>query len=66
MSIVKFKIKNSISSTNNTNIKNNAINLKMIEKRFIFFSKLELTSILNHEGVHSKLSALILPTLSCL
>ena len=47
MSIVKFEIKNYISSTNNTNIKNNAINLKMIEKKFIFFSKLELTSILN-------------------
>ena len=47
MSIVKFKIKSSISSTNNTNIKSNAVNLKMIEKKFIFFSKLELTSILN-------------------
>ena len=47
MSIVKLKIKNSISSTNITNIKNNAINFKMIEKKFIFFSKLELTSILN-------------------
>ena len=47
MNIVKFEIKNSISSANNTNIKNNAINFKMIEKKFIFFSKLELTSILN-------------------
>ena len=47
MSIVKFEIKNSISSTNYINIKNNAINLKIIEKKFIFFSKLELTSILN-------------------
>ena len=47
MSIVKFEIKNSISSTNNKNIKNNAINLKIIENKFIFFSKLELTSILN-------------------
>ena len=47
MSIVKFEIKNSIPSTNNTKIKNNAINLKMIEKKFIFFSKLELTAILN-------------------
>ena len=47
MSIVKFEIKNSISSTKITNIKNNAINFKMIEKKFIFFSKLELTSILN-------------------
>ena len=47
MSIVKFKIKSCISSTRNRNIKNNAVNLKMIEKKFIFFSKLELTSILN-------------------
>ena len=47
MSIVKFEIKNSISTANNTNIRNNSVNLKMIEKKFIFFSKLELTSILN-------------------
>ena len=47
MNIVKFKIKNSISSTNKINIKNNTINLKKIEKKYIFFSKLELTSILN-------------------
>ena len=47
MNIVKFEIKSSITSTNNTNIRNNTINLKKIDKKFIFFSKLELTSILN-------------------
>ena len=43
MNIVKLEIKNSIDSSNNTNIKN----IKNIEKKFIFFSKLELSSILN-------------------
>ena len=43
MNIVKLEIKNSIASSNNTNIKN----IKNIEKKFIFFSKLELSSILN-------------------
>ena len=47
MNIVKFKIKSSISSTNKTNIKNYTLNLKKIEKKYIFFSKLELTSILS-------------------
>ena len=47
MNIVKLKIKSFISSTKNTTIVNNTINLKKIEKKFIFFSKLELTSILN-------------------
>ena len=47
MNIVKFEIKSSISSTNKTNIKNNTLNLKKIEKKYIFFSKLELTSILS-------------------
>ena len=47
MNIVKFKIKSSFSSTNKTNIKNNTLNLKKIEKKYIFFSKLELTSILS-------------------
>ncbi len=47
MNIVKLEIKDSITSTNNINIKNNTIYLKKIEKKFIFFSKLELTSILN-------------------
>ena len=43
MNIVKLEIKNSINSSSNTNIKN----FKNIEKKFIFFSKLELSSILN-------------------
>ncbi len=47
MNIVKFEIKSSITSTNKTNIKNNSKNFKKIEKKFIFFSKLELSSILN-------------------
>ena len=47
MNIVKFKIKSSFSSTNKTNIKNNTLNLKKIEKKYIFFSKFELTSILS-------------------
>ena len=47
MNIVKFEIKSSFSSTNKTNIKNNTLNLKKIEKKYIFFSKFELTSILS-------------------
>ena len=47
MNIVKFKIKSSISSANKTNIKNNTLNLKKIEKKYIFFSKSELTCILS-------------------
>ena len=47
MNIVKFEIKNTITSTNKTIIENKTINLKKFEKKFIFFSKLELTSILN-------------------
>ncbi len=47
MKIFKLEIKNSITSNNIPNIKNNTINIKKAEKRFIFFSKLELTSILN-------------------
>ena len=46
MNIVKLEIKNSIDSSSNANIKN-TINIKNIEKKFIFFSKLELSSILN-------------------
>ena len=47
MNIVKFEIKSSITSTNKTKIKDNTVNLKKFEKKFIFFSKIELTSILN-------------------
>ena len=47
MNIFKLEINNTNTSTNNTFIKNNTINIKKTEKKFIFFSKLELTSILN-------------------
>ena len=46
MNIVKLEIKSSINPSSNATIKNN-INIKNIEKKFIFFSKLELSSILN-------------------
>ena len=46
MNIVKLEIKNSINPSSNATIKN-TINIKNIEKKFIFFSKLELSSILN-------------------
>ena len=47
MNIVKFEIKSLITSTNKTKINDNTVKLKKFEKKFIFFSKLELTSILN-------------------
>ena len=46
MNIVKLEIKSSINPSSNATIKN-TINIKNIEKKFIFFSKLELSSILN-------------------
>ena len=46
MNIFKFE-KNSIKEANNFNIVNYTSNLKKIEKKLIFFSKIELTSILN-------------------
>ena len=46
MNIVKLEIKSSINPSSNASIKN-TINIKNIEKKFIFFSKLELSSILN-------------------
>ena len=46
MNILKFEKKGFITSINN-NIKNPISNLKQIEKKFIFFSKIELSSILN-------------------
>ena len=46
MNIVKLEIKNFINPSSNATIKN-TINIKNIEKKFIFFSKLELSSILN-------------------
>ena len=47
MNIVKFEIKNSITSSSSINVNSNTINIKNIEKKIIFFSKLELSSILN-------------------
>ena len=46
MNILKFEKKCFITSINN-NIENPISNLKKIEKKFIFFSKIELSSILN-------------------
>ena len=43
MNIVKFEIKSSTTLTNKAKIKDNTVNIK----KFIFFSKIELTSILN-------------------
>ena len=47
MNILKFKKKNLSSSINNTNVQSHVLNIKKIEKNLIFFSKTELTSILN-------------------
>ena len=47
MNIFKLEINNTNTSNNNTFVRNNTINIKKTEKKFIFFSKLELTSILN-------------------
>ena len=46
MNILKFEKKGFMTSINN-NIENPISNLKKIEKKFIFFSKIELSSILN-------------------
>ena len=47
MNILKFKKKEIISSLNNINFNDSYLNIKTIEKNFISFSKIELTSILN-------------------
>ena len=47
MNILKFKKKAIISSLNIINFKDSYLNIKTIEKNFISFSKIELTSILN-------------------
>ena len=47
MNIVKLEIKNSIASTKCLKLCNNTLNIKNIEKKIIFFSKLELSLILN-------------------
>ena len=46
MNIFKFE-KKSIKTAKNHNIVNNTSNFKKIDKKLIFFSKIELTSILN-------------------
>ena len=45
MNIFKFEKKSFVTPT--TGIKSDNVNIKRIEKNFIFFSKFELTSILN-------------------
>ena len=47
MNIVKLEKKNFTASSNSINKYNNKINIRNIEKKIIFFSKLELSSILN-------------------
>lgn len=47
MNIVKFEKKNHIGLVNKTNINDIAINIKKIEKNLVFFSKIELSLILN-------------------
>ena len=47
MNIVKFEKKSFINSTNSTTIKTDTIKIKGIEKKNVFFSKTELTSILS-------------------
>jgi len=47
MNIVKLEKKLSIASYNSIKTCNNTFDIKNIEKKIIFFSKLELTSILN-------------------
>ena len=47
MNIVKFEKKSFFKPPKNTNKKYDNVNIRKIEKNFIFFSKFELTSILN-------------------
>ena len=47
MNIVKFEKKNYIGLVNKTNINDTAISIKKIEKKSVFFSKIELSLILN-------------------
>ena len=47
MNIIKFEKNKFITSVNNRNLKNTPFNIKKIEKKFVFFSKKELSSILN-------------------
>ena len=47
MNIVKFEKKNYIGLVNKTNINDTAISIKKFEKKLVFFSKIELSLILN-------------------
>ena len=47
MNILKFEKKSYITSVNKKNLQNLPSNIKRIEKKFIFFSKIELSLILN-------------------
>ena len=47
MNIFKLKTKSSIASSNNISVGKPSVIFKRIEKKIVFFSKLELTSILN-------------------
>ncbi len=47
MNILKFEKKNYIGLVKKTNININNINIKKIEKKLVFFSKIELSLILN-------------------
>ena len=47
MNILKFEKKNFINSVKNQNFRNYTFNKKKVEKNFVFFSKKELSSILN-------------------
>ena len=47
MNIIKLEKYNSISSSKSIRMYDNTINFKNVEKKIIFFSKLELSSILN-------------------
>ena len=47
MNILKFEKKNFITAVKSKKLKNSSVNTKKIEKNFIFFSKKELSLILN-------------------
>ena len=47
MNILKFEKKNFITTVKSKKLKNSSVNIKKIEKKFVFFSKKELSLILN-------------------
>jgi len=47
MNILKFEKKNFFTSVKNKSLKSSSFNIKKVEKNFVFFSKKELSSILN-------------------